>query len=820
MKFFLVSGLYSDLRDALRQVRKSPGMSAAMLATLALCIGTTTAIFSMVYALMLKPLPFEEKERIVELYASAVKAGLNRMPANVVMYLDYSQNATSYEALALWTRYDGQLGEDGVIDRVSAARATAEIFDLLRVKPVLGSFFTKEQNRQGADKVVVLTRSFWESKFGWDPNVLEKTLRIDGETYRIIGVAPQAMEAMDARVKFIVPLSWPPQAANPQSRYGLGIQMFGRLKPGVAIGAADAEAKAIEQRYYEASPPPVRQFVERSGVTMNVGSVQAQRVEPVRVTLWLLQGGVAFVLLIGCVNVANLLLVRSNARQGELAIRFALGASRGAIARQLLVESLLLTGLGALLGVGLAWAALKGMNHHVQQMLPQALPVALDGRVLVFSVVLTSAVGVLIGLIPIVHVLRTNLTEVIQRSSRGTSAGRGVRTLSSALVVAQFAVALMLLTGAGLLIHSFVRALSVDRGMDLRGVVGAGVSLPAVHRASDEAAKSLRDRMVRGMMEIPGVSAAAISYSTPFRGGLPINALTLEDDPLPPGSPQPGAFRVAVTPGYLATMGLRLVEGRFFEEADIEAKVTRFVVDQDFAKKFFPGRSAVGGRFTFGQRPEKPEEWPQIIGVVANVPHNGVEDKTGNPFVYQMLQGRPGGFGLYVRSERALPDIAAAMRAKAREIDPSIALFDTATVESAVSGSFDNRRAVMLLLAAFAGMALFLAALGIYGVLAYDVSQRTREIGIRGAIGATREQLIGMVLKQGLWKAGIGLAVGLVGAWLLSRTMASLLFQVKPTDPVVYAAGAVLLIAVAVVASWLPARRAAKIDPLVALRAE
>ncbi len=818
MSTSFVSGLYSDLRDAFRQLRKSKGLSAVTLATLALCIGTTTAIFSMVYALMLKPLPFHEPDRIVELYASAVKAGLNRMPANVVMYLDYSKNATSYETLALWTHFDGQMGEDGAIDRVGGARATAEIFEILRVQPVLGSFFTKEQNRQGEDKVVVLTRSFWESKFGWDADVLEKTLRIDGETYRIIGVASRALEGMDARVKFIVPLSWPPQVENPQMRYGLNVQMFGRLKPGVTIAAADAEAKAMERRYYEASPPPARQFIERSGITMNVGSVQAQRVEPVRPTLLLLQGGVAFVLLIGCVNVANLLLVRANARQGELAIRVALGAGRGRIARQLLVESLVLTGLGAVLGVGLAWAALKGMNHHVQQMLPQALPVTLDGRVLAFAVVLTAGVGVLIGLIPIGHVWRTNLTKVIQGGTRAASAGRGVRALSGALVVTQFAVALMLLTGAGLLIHSFERALNVDRGMDLRGVVGAAVSLPAVHRGSDEAAKSLRERMVRGMKEIPGVSAAAISYSTPFRGGLPINALTLENDPLPEGSPQPGAYRVAVTPDYLATMGLRLVEGRFFEEADTEAKVPRFVVDEDFARKFFPGRSAVGGRFTFGPRPEKAEEWPEIIGVVANVPHNGVEDRTGNPFVYQMLQGRPGGFGLYVRSERSLPDTAAMMRAKAREIDPGISLFDTATMESAVSGSFDNRRAVMLLVAAFAGMALFLAALGIYGVLAYDVSQRTREIGIRGAIGATREQLVAMVLKQGMWKAGIGLGVGLVGAWLLSRTMESLLFQVKPTEPVVYAAGALLLIAVAVVASWLPARRAAKIDPLAALR--
>jgi len=814
------TGVSSDLRQAVRQLRKSKGLTAATLATLALCIGTTTAIFSMVYSLMLKPLPFREADRIVELYTSAVKAGLNKMPANVVFYLDYTRHATSYESLGLWTLSQSMVGEDNAVERLNGAKATSEIFDLLRAQPELGTFFTKEQCRPGADKVLVLMQSFWQSRYGGDPGVLGKNLRIDGETYKVIGVAPSMLEAMDARVKFIQPFSWPPQAENPQGRYGVGVQLFGRLKPGVTIGQADAEAKTLEKRYYETMPPPGKQFVDRSGMTMNVGGVQEQRVGPVRPTLFLLQGGVAFVLLIGCVNVANLLLVRSNARQSELAIRFALGASRGAIARQLLIESFVLTGLGALLGVGLAWGALHAVNHYTASMLPQALPMALDQRVLAFAVVLTVVVGVGIGLIPVLHVLRTNLAEVINRSSRGASASRGVRTLSSVLVVAQVAVAIVLLTGAGLLIHSFALALNVDRGFDPNHVIGGGIALPAAHRSSDEAAKGIRERLLRAMEEIPGVSAAALSYSTPYRGGLPINALSLAEDTLPAGAPQPGAYRVQVTPGYLATMRLRLVEGRFFVDADNDAKPQRFVVDEDFARKFFPNRSAIGGRFTFGNRPDKDTDWPTIIGVVRNVPHNGVEVRTGNPFVYHLLQGRPGGFALYVRTDRSLEDIGKLMREKSRGIDPTIALFDLATVESAVNGSFDSRRAVMLLLAAFAAMALFLSSLGIYGVLAYDVAQRTREIGIRGAIGASRGQVTGMILQQGLWKAGIGLAAGLIAAWLLSRYMTSLLFGLKPTDPAAYAMVSVLLLLVAALASYLPARRAAKIDPLEALRVE
>jgi putative ABC transport system permease protein len=313
----------------------------------------------------------------------------------------------------------------------------------------------------------------------------------------------------------------------------------------------------------------------------------------------------------------------------------------------------------------------------------------------------------------------------------------------------------------------------------------------------------------------------ALSFSTPFQGGLPINAFTLENDTLPPGAPQPGAFRVIVTPGYAETLGLKVVEGRFYEEADVTSKQRLFVVDQSFARKFFPNRSAVGGRFSFGGRPDKPEDWPVIIGVVKDVPHNGVEEKSGNPFIYQVMQGgRPGGLTLFLRTNRPTADAVAALREKVRGIDPASPLFDVGLLQEAVDSSFDTRRAVMLLLAAFAGLALFLSALGIYGVLAYDVSQRTREIGVRSAIGASRGQIASLILRQGLWKGAIGVVFGLVGAALLSKSMTALLFNVQPTDPSVYAAVSAVLIGVALVASYLPARRAARIDPLVALREE
>lgn len=818
----ILSGTLTDFRHTVRLLWKSKRITATTLLTLALCIGATTAIFSSVYSLMLKPLPYQEPERIVELYTSAVKAGLNHMPANIPFYLDYSKNATSYESLGLWTFFYGLVGEKDSVVRTPGIRMTAEIFNILRIQPLLGSFFTKDQNKPGADKVVVLTRSYWQTQYQESPEVIGKDVRIDDEPYKVIGVAPRTLEAFDARMKFVVPLSWPPAAENPQGRYGVGIQLFGRLKPGVTAGQADAEAKLLEKRYVDAGPPPLKQFVERSGMTMNVGGVQEQRVRPVRSTLLMLQGCVAFVLLIGCVNVANLLLVRSNARQSELAIRSALGASRVTIARQFLMESLVLTSLGTLLGLAVAWGALRVTNYYLAKMLPQSLPAALDWRVLGFAVALTAVVGLLIGLIPMFHILRTNLASVIQASSRSASSSRGVRALSGALVIGQVAVALMLLIGAGLLIHSFAEALKVDMGLEPANVVTARIALTREHRASDDAANSIRERLLQAMKEIPGVTSAALSLSTPFQGGLPINAFALENDTLPPGAPQPGAYRVIVTPGYAQTLGLKVVEGRFYEEADVARASRLFVVDQSFARKFFPNGSAIGGRFSFAGRPDKPEDWPVIIGVVKDVPHNGVEEKSGNPFIYQLLQpgGRPGGLTLFLRTDRPTGDAVSALREKVRAIDPASPLFDVGVLQEAVDSSFDNRRAVMLLLVAFAGLAVFLSALGIYGVLAYDVSQRTREIGVRSAIGASRGQIASLILRQGLWKGGIGVVLGLVGAALLSRSMTTLLFNVRPTDPLVYAAVSLVLISVALVASYLPARRASRLDPLIALREE
>jgi putative ABC transport system permease protein len=817
----LLAGIAADVRYAARRLFKERGFASIALVTLALCIGANTAIFSMIYALVLKPLPFPVPVRIVEVYNAFPKAGFNKFPSNVVQYSDFKANTSCFDAIALWQTNSAMVGDETSPERLTTADCTAEIFDVLGLKPVIGQFFTLQNSRVGEDKVVVLTQSYWKSHFNEDPGVLDRQIRVDGNAYRVVGVAPRALEAFDAQIKFLKPISWKPEDVVPQARYGCSISIFARLKPDVTANSALAQVAGLEKHFYDTANPGTKGFLDATGHRMGLGLVQAERVQPIKSSLYLLQGGVIFVLLIGCVNVANLLLTRANGQQSELAIRAALGASRAAIARQLLIESLFLTLTGAALGVGLAFGAVKAINHFTAKLLPNMLPVVIDGSVLGFATAIALAVGILIGLLPVVHILRSNLAAIIHRSSRSSSGGKGVRALSSILVTGQVAIALVLLSGAGLLIHSFANAIAVNPGFDPANLIVGSVALPSTYQDKVRAA-SLQRSLLQSMNEIPGVDGTALATGIPFEGGLGILALTLKDSLLPRDAAQPGAFLVGASVGYFQTLHIQLLEGRFLEETDT-AKDARqvFVVDQHFEQKYFPGHSAVGGHFTFGQIPAKESDWPLIVGVVRNVPHNGIEDKSDNPFVYYpVMSTTPGGLNLFLRSQRPVGDIASVLRAKLKAVDPTIPLFGTDLIQKDIDGALDGRRAVMLLLGGFAALALFLSAIGIYGVLAYDISQRTREIGIRGAIGASRSQIIGLVMRQGLWKTCVGLVIGLVSAVLLSHYMASMLFELKPTDPWAYLLVSVLLAIVALASCYLPARRAAKIDPIEALRTE
>jgi predicted permease len=824
MGWRLIEDLTRDFRFGARSLRKKIGFTAVAALTLALCIGANTAIFSVVSALLLKPLPFRESDRIVEIFNFF---NSKKGQSNLVQYVDYKANTTSYESIGLWGLTDVTVGSAGSMERVTAAQCTAEMFDVLGVKPVLGQFFTLKSSRWGEDKVVVLTEPFWEAHFNGDPGVLDKKLIIDGEACRIVGVMPRAIQALDARVRLIKPIAWKPEWISPNDRYYLTTSLYGRLKQGVSVSEALAEATAVERRYYETMSPSFKQLLDRASYRIGVGLMREERVQATRSILYLLQGAVVLVLVIGCINIAHLLLSRANGRQGELAIRLALGAGRGAIARQLVVESLILTLTGAALGMGLAWGAIGVINRFSARMLPEMQPFAADGAVLTFALLLSVMVGLLIGLLPVAHILGADLTTLIHRTSRSASGSRSVRGLSSILVTSQVASALILLTGAGLLIHSFANAIAVKPGFDPQNMVVGRIALPGSYENGNQGAV-FQKRLMEALKEIPGVSDVALASSVPFEGHADGRGLTLKDRPIPHDSAQPHATEVGVSVGYFQALHIQLLEGRFFEERDAGQEGREYIVDERFAQRYFPGRSAVGEHFTFQNRhlPAKTADWPVIIGVVRNVPHNGVEEKRTEPVSYWPLRStwlpwvstEAGGLNIFVRSPRPLSDLISSVREKLHGIDPSVPLFHTERLQSAIDESFDGRRTVMLLLVGFALLALLLSSIGIYGVLAYDVSLRTREIGIRSAIGASRTQIIGMVMRQGLWRTAVGLGLGLAGAVLLSRFMASMLFGLTATDPWAYVSVSLLLAAVASLASYLPARRAAMIDPIQALR--
>jgi predicted permease len=563
-----------------------------------------------------------------------------------------------------------------------------------------------------------------------------------------------------------------------------------------------------------------RDFLDRGGYRVVLGQVRAEQTQAVKVSLLLLQGGALFVLLLGCVNVANLMLARANIRQGELAIRQALGAGRGALARQMFTESLLLAAAGAAVGVGLAWASLKVIKGYTTAIIREVQPVALDTTVLGLTLLVALAVAFFIGLLPVARVWRTDLARSIQGGARGASAGGGVRAASGLLVTAQVALALMLLVGASLLLHSFARVLRVDLGFDARRIVQARVAFNASY--PDVASKAgAQERIVAAMRTIPGVEAVSLSSHIPVNGQFNVGTFPIRGSTLGQNDTYPTAAMLAVSPDFFATMGIRLIEGRVFTVADnLQSRIV-CMVDRKFAEKYFPGRSPLGEGFGVADPKQPPNSWPVIVGVAEAAKFNGPEDRSGVPFVFiSMNQSSWGGFSMELRTTRPFAEVLREMRQRLRGVDPTLPLYSECTLQMSVDGMLANRRGVMLLLGAFALIALVLSAVGIYGMLAYDVSQRTREIGIRGAIGASRGQIVALILRQGMGKTGVGLVLGLGGAFYLSRFLRSMLFDVEAADPLSYIVVSLLLLSVALLASWLPARRAAKIDPMVALRVE
>ena len=622
-------------------------------------------------------------------------------------------------------------------------------------------------------------------------------------------------------------MCWKSQQAAPENRYVYGpAALLGRLKPDAAIGTAAAQATALERQALDIAPPYTQESMDCNELAIGMETLQSSRVDPdLRLKLYLLQGAALFVLLIGCVNVTNLFLSRSNARQGELAIRIALGSGRTAIARQLLVESFLLTWLGAALGIALAFGIIEIINIFSAQLLPKSLPFAINDRLLAFTAIIAILISLAIGLLQVFHVFGGSLLALTQNQSQRVSNSRGLRTMSSGLVVVQMAVTLVLLVGGGLLIHSFANCLAIDPGFNPQHLIAAHIDMPPDY-LRDNRDQKFRQQLKDSLREIPGFPSTSLAATTPYTGGFSAYGnFRLQDYTQPKGEIDLNASYFSADPSYLETMQIPLIEGRWFNTGDTGKSRPVCVVNQDFVREYVPGRNVVGKHVTFNDS-EPEENWPEIVGVVDSVRDLSLEEEYGRislPAIYYPLQQSLfplGGINVLIRSPRPASEVIALIREKVKEIDSALPVFRAGSMDSIIGASLNERRAIMMLLCSFAGIALLLSAVGIYGVLAFDVSKRTHEIGIRGAIGATDKQITALILRQGLWKAGVGLVIGVAGTFYLSGFMSSLLFDVKPIDPLAYVSVSVLLLLVALFASYLPARRAARIDPIIALRSE
>ncbi|WP_438483299.1 ABC transporter permease [Oleiharenicola lentus] len=811
-----------DFRFSVRSLRRAAGFSAAVIITLTLCIGANTTIMSVLYGLILKPMPFRDSGQLVQVYNSLPKTNRLRERVSIPQYLDYKANADLFAGFALWATWTFNIGEDADTERGIGARVTADYFEMLGVTPLLGRFYTMDECTPGKDDVLVLTENFWERKFNADPTVIGRIIRLGGQPFTIIGVAPRSLEAFNSDTTVLKPFEWSPVQATPRARWSPTATLYARIKPGVAHSTAQAQVLTLERRAQETAPPAMKEVLDRGGFRLGVVQVRTEQTRSVRTSLLMLQGGAFLVLLLGCVNVANLMLARANARKMELAVRQALGAGLGALVRPMVIEGLLVATAGATLGLGLAWGSLRIINRYTTAIVREVAPIALDGTVLTVTLLSAVTVALLIALLPALAIWRTNLAHSLQGGNRGALAGSRTRTASGWLVVAQVALALVLLIGAGLLMRSFSRVLNVNPGFDAARVVqGRTVfGVPGMKGMTAEGIKTTQDLILARMREIPGVEKIGCISGFPLSPTISLTNIPLRGSI--PGQPETHATAAGlnVSPGFFEAMGIRLLEGRDFNETDATFWPRRaYIIDENFARKYFPGRSAIGEAFAFGDPKLPSDQWPRIVGVVASAKLFGLEDNSETPVGFSVM-GPSAGFSMVLRTSRPAKEIIPQMRAKLRSVDPSAPLYHEGSLEEDLDNMLSNRRGVMWLLGAFAGIALLLSAVGIYGMLAYDVAQRTREIGIRGAIGASRGQIVGLILKQGLWKTGAGVLIGLGGAFYLSRYLGSLLFEVKPTDPLVFAAVCALLLVVSFLASWLPARRAAKVDPMVALRAE
>jgi putative ABC transport system permease protein len=807
-----MQGLSQDVATALRAFRRAPGVTTLAIAMLAVGIGANTAVFSVVDAVMLRPLPYPRPDRIVRIWATAPERGLDLAEISNQRFLDIAARNGSFASVGAFTADSVDLTGGAEPVRLAAARVSPGVLDVLGVGPAIGRNFVAAEEAPGGPDAVLLGDRVWRERFGADPLILGRSIDIDGTSHAVVGVLPRGFAFPDEATEV-----WIPRVASPNflnrgnvDRGSTYLSLVARLRPGVseARAGADLQRLAGSDRRVGSLDEGLRYRF------LPLGEATTRDARPILV---LLLGAVALVLLIACVDVTNLLLVRAIERRREVAVRKALGASRARLVRQFLVESVVMAAAAAAFGVALAKAALPGLIRlATRQHLARASTVALDLRVLAFTSIAAVVTGVVFGLAPALQGARTDIRTALLEAGRTTRGDVGRRRTRGALVAVEVALAVMLLMGAGLLLRTILRLEAVDPGFRSDHLVVARVDLAPSRYPTPEAIRAFFARLKESLASLSGVNAVGAAQALPLSADSQQTLVVAEGGPIPPLAERPIVSFDTVAFDYFRALGTPLVAGRTFADGDNASVPLRVVVNRSFARRFFPGRNAVGRHISIGRSPAPVE----IIGVVGDMRSDGLDSAPREAFYLSALQHAVPSMKLVVRSSAPSSVLAPLIRQRLRTIDPDQPLADLRSMDDIVSESIGPRRRIELLLGIFAGIALALAAIGLFALMAYSVRQRSAEIGIRIALGAEPRRILAGTIGEGLRLAAAGLAVGLAGGAVLTRFLASLLFDTRTGDPATIAAVSASLLVVAALASWLPALRAAKTDPMKTLRAE
>lgn len=816
-----MKALWQDLRYSLRMLWKHPAFSAVVIVALALGIGVNTATFSVVNAVLLRPLPFKDADRLTVIRDSFRKQGLNRTWLSTREFTDLKEQSQSFDQMGAFAPTNYSLTGGGEPERVQALRITPALFSMLGVAPAAGRNFSDDEGRAGANQVVVVSYGFAQRHWGSALSPGGNTLVLNGKSMNVVGIMPRDFQFPPTNVALgqssLKPELWTPIAfdaddLSENERGSRNLNVMARLKPGVTVAQAQTEVETIANRLVQEHPTS---YPPSMGFTISAFSLQEEVVGNIRTTLLILLGAVVFVLLIACANVANLLLVRATSRSKEMALRTALGAGRGRLVRQLLTESMLLGLIGGGLGLVLCFAGVRLLVALNPGNIPRLNEVGVDLPMLGFTLLLSLLTGIIFGLAPAIQASRLHLNEALKEGGKGSGSGGGNTKLRGLLVVSEVALALVLLLGAGLMIKSLYRLRLTDPGFRSDNLLTMQLNLPQSKYAADPQVVSFYQQVLEQAKSAAGVQSVGAVDVLPLSGGKSDVSFVIEG--IDPSDHLPDEEVRVASSDYFQAMGIPLAQGRYFTEQDRAGTVLVTVVNKELVRRYFQHDNPLGKRIAFDGTPEKPN-WREIVGVVGNVRHFGLDAEYKPELYLPYPQFPSNSMFLVVRSNTDKSGLSAGLRDKVHAIDRDVPVYDVKTMEELVAASVAQQRLTMLLLIVFSGLALVLAALGIYGVMSYFVNQRTHEIGIRMALGAKPSNILKFVVGQGMSLALVGVGMGLVAAFALTRLMASLLSGISVTDPSIFALVALLLTTVAFLACFIPAHRATRVHPIVALR--